>query len=195
MNNLDAIFSPESVAIIGASNTPGKVGHDIFANILRGGFSGTLYPVNPKAKAILSVKTFSTVADIPDQVDLAILIVPPRACLAAVEDCIKKGVRGLVIVSAGFREVGGEGLEIENRVVAMCREAGIRMVGPNCLGVINPAPGVSMNASFSARMPAYGNISFVSQSGALCAAVLDFAADRDFGFSKFISIGNKADVD
>ena len=194
MNSLDAIFSPESVAIIGASNTPGKVGHDIFANMLKGGYKGTIYPVNPTAKSVLSVKTFPSVSDIPDQIDLAILIVPPTAALKAVEDSIAKGVKGIVVVSAGFREVGKEGLEIENRLVAVCRKAGVRVVGPNCLGVINPLPTVSMNASFSARMPACGNISFMSQSGALCTAVLDFAADRDFGFSKFISIGNKADV-
>jgi len=195
MKGLDAIFSPEAVAIIGASNNPGKVGHDIFANILQGGFRGTLYPVNPKAKSILSVKTYPTINAISDNVDLSIIILPPRACLTAVEESIEKGVKGIVIVSAGFREVGGEGLEIENRIVSNCKEAKVRLVGPNCLGVINPVPGVSLNASFSKRMPACGNISFISQSGALCAAVLDFAADRDFGFSKFISIGNKADVD
>lgn len=195
MNTLDAIFSPESVAIVGASNTPGKVGHDIFANILRGGYTGTLYPVNPKARSILSVKAYPTISDIPDPVDLAIIILPPEASLAAVEESVRKGIKGIVIVSAGFREVGGKGLEIENRIVSICKNAGIRLVGPNCLGVINPVPSVSLNASFSARMPAPGNISFISQSGALCTAVLDFAADRDIGFSKFISIGNKADVD
>ena len=195
MNSLDAIFSPESVAIIGASNTPGKVGHDIFANILHGGFQGTLYPVNPKARSILSVKTFPTITGISDKVDLSIIILPPKLCVTAVEESIAKGVKGIVIVSAGFREVGGEGLEIENRIVSLCKEAKVRLVGPNCLGVINPLPDVSLNASFSRRMPACGNISFISQSGALCTAVLDFAADRDFGFSKFISIGNKADVD
>ena len=195
MNNLDAIFSPESVAIIGASTTPGKVGHDIFANILHGGYQGTLYPVNPKAKSILSVKTFPSINAIADGVDLAIVILPPKLCINAVQEAIAKGVRGIVIVSAGFREVGGEGLEIENRIVSLCKEANVRLVGPNCLGVINPLPDVSLNASFSRRMPACGNISFISQSGALCTAVLDFAADRDFGFSKFISIGNKADVD
>lgn len=195
MNSLDAIFSPESVAIIGASNTPGKVGHDIFANILHGGFRGTLYPVNPKAKSILSVKTFPIITGISDKVDLSIIILPPKLCVKAVEESIAKGVKGIVIVSAGFREVGGEGLEIENRIVSLCKEAKVRLVGPNCLGVINPLPDVSLNASFSRRMPACGNISFISQSGALCTAVLDFAADRDFGFSKFISIGNKADVD
>jgi acetyltransferase len=195
MNSLDAIFSPESIAIIGASNNPGKVGHDIFANILRGGFQGTLYPVNPKAKSILSVKTFPSITAISDKVDQSIIILPPKLCIQAVEESIAKGVKGIVMVSAGFREVGGEGLEIENRIVSLCREAKVRLVGPNCLGVINPIPTVSMNASFSKRMPIPGNISFISQSGALCTAVLDFAADRDFGFSKFISIGNKADVD
>jgi acetyltransferase len=195
MDPLDAIFSPRSVAVIGASSTPGKVGHDIFVNILRGGFSGTLYPVNPTAAAIASVRAYPSVTDIPDPVDLAMVIVPPRAALKTVEESIVKGVKGIVIVSAGFREVGQEGRRIEDRIAVLCREAGVRLVGPNCLGVINPQPDVRLNASFSARMPAAGNVSFISQSGALCTAVLDFAADREFGFSKFISIGNKADVD
>ena len=195
MDNINAIFSPRSIAVLGASGKPGKVGHDIFANILKGGFRGTLYPVNPTASSILSVKTFKTIADIPDDVDLAIIILPPKLALQAVEDSVKKGVRGIVIVSAGFREVGADGKILEDKIVAICRKAGVRLVGPNCLGVINPVDAVRMNASFSARMPQSGNISFISQSGALCTAVLDFAADRDFGFSKFISIGNKADVD
>ena len=195
MHRIDAIFSPESVAVVGASTTPGKVGHDIFANILRGGFNGTLYPVNPRTRSVLSVRAYPGLGEIPDEIDLAIIILPPKPALASVEQCIEKGVKGIVIVSAGFREVGGEGLELENRIVAACREAGVRVVGPNCLGVINPNPGVRLNASFSSRMPASGNVSFISQSGALCTAVLDFAADREFGFSKFVSIGNKADVD
>ncbi len=193
--NLDAIFWPKSIAVVGASSETGKVGHDIFANILKGGYQGTLFPVNPRAKSILSVKSVPAVGDITDPVDLAILVLPPRQTLKAVQDAVEKGVNGIVIVSAGFREVGGEGLEIENQIVAVCREAGVRVVGPNCLGVINPVSTIRLNASFSARMPAAGRISFISQSGALCTAVLDFAADRDFGFSKFISIGNKADVD
>jgi acetyltransferase len=192
---LDAIFAPQSVAVIGASNTPGKVGHDIFVNILKGGFTGTLYPVNPHSRSISSVRAYPAITDVPDKVDLAIVIVPPQAALRSIQDAVARGVKGVVIVSAGFREVGGEGLEIENRIVATCREAGVRLVGPNCLGVINPLPAVRLNASFSTRMPKAGNISFISQSGALCTAVLDFAADRNFGFSKFISIGNKADVD
>ncbi len=195
MEGLDALFNPSSVAVVGASSTPGKVGHDIFVNILKGGFTGTLYPVNPKAKSIASVRAYPDIKDIPDPIELAIIILPPRFAETAIANAIEKGVKAVVIVSAGFKEVGGEGLEIERRIVAMCRDAGVRVVGPNCLGVINPNADVRLNASFSARMPAAGNISFISQSGALCTAVLDFAADKDFGFSKFVSIGNKADVD
>ncbi len=192
---LDAIFSPKSVAVIGASTTPGKVGHDIFVNILKGGYTGTLYPVNPNARSIASVRAYKSLAEIPDPVDLGIVILPPKAALPAVQEAVKKGIKGIVIVSAGFREIGPEGRAIEDRIVATCREAGVRLIGPNCLGVINPLSAVRLNASFSARMPKAGNVSFISQSGALCTAVLDFAADRNFGFSKFISIGNKADVD
>ncbi|MGA7878870.1 MAG: acetate--CoA ligase family protein [Desulfoferrobacter sp.] len=195
MNGLDAIFSPQTVAVVGASTTPGKVGHDIFSNILKGGYSGTLYPVNPHARSVLSVRAYPSVNEIPDELDLAIIILPPKLALESVKESVRKGVRGIVIVSAGFREVGKEGAEIEQKIVSVCREAGVRLVGPNCLGVINPLESVRLNASFSTRMPAPGKISFISQSGALCTAVLDFAADRDFGFSKFISIGNKADVD
>ncbi len=195
MDRLDAIFAPETIAVIGASTQKGKVGHDIFANILSGGFTGTLYPVNPKAKSVLSVKCYTTIGSIPDPIDLGMIILPPKAALNAVKDCISKGVKGIVIVSAGFKEVGGEGAQIEKEIKALCDNAKVRLVGPNCLGVINPSPKISLNASFSARMPKPGNVSFISQSGALCTAVLDYAADKGFGFSKFISIGNKADVD
>ena len=195
INPLDAIFAPKSVAVIGASTTPGKVGHDIFVNILKGGYTGTLYPVNPSARSISSVRAYKSLTEIPDEIDLGIVILPPKAALQSVQEAVTKGVKGIVIVSAGFREIGPEGRAIEDRLVATCREAGVRLIGPNCLGVINPLPAVRLNASFSARMPKAGNVSFISQSGALCTAVLDFAADRNFGFSKFISIGNKADVD
>jgi acetyltransferase len=195
MEKLDAIFSPESVAVVGASSKPGKVGHDIFANVLRGEYKGTLYPVNPNARSILSVRCYPSIREIPDPVDLAMIILPPKAALESIGDCIEKGVKGVVIVSAGFREVGGEGARIEAQIAEKCRSAGIPLIGPNCLGVINPSGNVRLNASFSTRMPHKGNISFISQSGALCTAVLDFAADRGFGFSKFVSIGNKADVE
>ena len=119
MDSLDAIFSPQSLAVVGASKTPGKVGHDIFVNILKGGYRGTLFPVNPKARSVSSVKAYPTISDIPDSVDLAMVILPPRAALTAVKEAIEKGIKGVVIVSAGFREVGGEGLEIENTIVGL----------------------------------------------------------------------------
>ena len=192
----DAIFCPRSVAVIGASTHPGKVGHDIFVNILRGGYTGILYPVNLRATAVACVKAYPSISDIPyDPIDLAMIILPGNAALQAVHASIAKGVKGIVIVSAGFREVGGKGREIEDNIVEACKQAGVRLVGPNCLGVINPQSSVRLNASFSTCMPKAGNISFISQSGALCTAVLNFAAEMDFGFSKFISIGNKADVD
>ena len=195
MDKLDAIFKPQSVVVIGASAKKGKVGHDIFANLLHGEFQGTLYPVNPSAKAILCVPCYKSVLDIDDDIDLGMIILPPEAALGAVKDCIKKKVKGLVIVSAGFKEVGGRGAEVEDEIARLCREADIRLIGPNCLGVINPQSDVRLNASFSTHMPEMGNISFISQSGALCTSVLDFAQSRGFGFSKFVSIGNKADVD
>ncbi|MCC6932530.1 MAG: acetate--CoA ligase family protein [Deltaproteobacteria bacterium] len=195
MSGLNAIFSPRSVALVGASTQPGKVGHDIFANILRGGYTGILYPINPKSKSILSVRTYPSMKDIDDEVDLAIFVVSPEVTLKSMEEAIKKKIKGAVIVSAGFKEVGGRGAEIEKEIVAMARKAGIRIIGPNCLGIINPSPAISLNASFSARMPSPGNISFISQSGALCTSVLDFAAEKKIGFSKFVSIGNKADID
>lgn len=195
MRQLDAIFSPQSVAVVGASTTPGKVGHDIFVNILQGDYRGTLYPVNPRARSVRSVRAYPSISELPEPVDLAIIVLPPKLALSAVEEAAEKGIKGIVIVSAGFREIGGDGRKIEDEIVAKCRQAGIRMIGPNCLGVINPNPSVRLNASFSTHMPAFGHISFISQSGALCTAVLDFAAEREFGFSKFVSIGNKADVD
>jgi len=148
-------------------------------NILKGGYTGTLFPVNPKATSIACVRAYRTVTDIPDSIDLAMIILPARAALTTVEESIRKGVKAIVIVSAGFREVGGEGRVIEDQIVRMCREASVRLVGPNCLGVINPQDSVRLNASFATRMPKAGNISFISQSGALCTAVLDFAGTFD----------------
>jgi len=170
------------------------VGDSIFKNLLFSGFRGVLYPVNPKAKSISGVKAYPTVKDIPDSFDLVILIVSPAITKQVLSDAIDKGVKGAVIITAGFKEVGGEGAHLEDEIKAMVKKAGIRMVGPNCLGVINTDPDTMLNASFATQMPREGNIAFISQSGALCTAVLDFARSNGFGFSKFISIGNKADV-
>ena len=193
-SRLESIFRPNSVAVIGASNRVGTVGHDLFRNILLSGYSGTLYPVNPKAASIAGVHAYTSVGEIPDNIDLALIMVPATAVAQVLEECGQKGARGAVIVTAGFKEVGGEGAALERRAVEIAREHGISLVGPNCLGVINTDIDIMLNASFARCMPKHGNIAFLSQSGALCAGILDYARGRNIGFSKFISVGNKADV-
>jgi acetyl coenzyme A synthetase (ADP forming)-like protein len=194
MKNIECIMNPESIAVVGATDRPGSVGLSVFRNILNAGYRGILYPVNPRVKSVQSVKAYPRLADIPDEVDMAVIIVPAEMVPSMMEEAAAKQVKGVIVVSAGFKEVGGKGLELENRVKEIVKEHKIRLVGPNCLGLINTNERVMLNASFSTKMPKAGNIAFISQSGALCTAVLDFAAGRDIGFSKFISFGNKADI-
>lgn len=194
MKNLDSIFYPSSIAVIGASTRDGSVGQSIFSNLLFGKYKGVLYPVNPKAKSINGVKCYASVKDIPEPFDLAVLIVPSNSAPQTLKECVEKGAKGAIIISAGFKEVGGEGVKLENEIKEIVQKANIPLVGPNCLGMINTDPEISINASFAVSMPKEGNIAFISQSGALCTSVLDYAKGLDFGFSKFISIGNKADV-
>ena len=194
MKRLDAIFAPKSVAVVGASTREGTVGKSIFNNLLVSDFQGVLYPVNPKARSIHGVRCYPSVEEIPDTIDMAILIVPSKATPETLRKCVERGAKGAIVISAGFKEVGDEGRKLEDEVKAIVAESGISMVGPNCLGVINTDPTVMMNASFAVSMPEAGNIAFISQSGALCTAVLDYAKGIGLGFSKFISIGNKADV-
>jgi acetyltransferase len=191
---LRPIFCPKSIAIIGASRRPESVGQAIFRNILLNNYRGILYPVNPKAEGILGVKCYFSVLDIPEEVDLAVIIVPREVVPKVLEECGIKGVKGAVIISAGFKEVGGRGVQLEEQVKRIVKKHDISLVGPNCLGVINTDPEVSLNASFARSIPKTGNIAFLSQSGALCTAVLDYAQGSGFGFSKFISMGNKADI-
>jgi len=191
---LEPIFSPKSVAVVGATRVPGTVPFDIFNNILKDDFQGTIPPVSPSAKSIAGVKAYKYVLDIPDPVDLAVIVFPSSVVKLALEQCGQKGVKGLIIISAGFREVGGAGLQREEEILQICRKYGMRFIGPNCLGVINTDPNVHLNASFARRMPADGSIGFLSQSGALCTAVLDYAHAKHIGFSKFVSFGNKADI-
>jgi acetyltransferase len=192
--NIESIMSPKSIAVVGATNRPGSVGLAVFRNILDAGFEGVLYPVNLKAKSIQSVKAYPALMDIPDEVDLAVIIVPAESVCSVMEEAGKKGVKGAIVISAGFREIGGRGVELENCMKGVVRKYDICLVGPNCLGVINNNQKVRMNASFATKMPKAGNIAFISQSGALCTAVLDYAEGRNIGFSKFVSFGNKADV-
>lgn len=192
MNNIDSIFSPKSIAIIGASRQQGSVGQSLLANIIDSRFQGVVYPVNPKAQAILGIKSYPRVLDIPDDVDLAVIIVPASLVPQVLEECGVKGIKGAITISAGFREIGGHGVKLEQTVKDIIKKYNIALVGPNCLGVINTASDSSMNATFGTQMPKKGNISFISQSGALCVAVLDYAKEANIGFSKFISMGNKA---
>ena len=191
---LDAIFQPKSVAVIGASRREEAVGHAVFRNMIMGGYKGIVYPVNPKADSILGVRCYPSVLEIPDEVEMAVLIVPAAAAVQSFRECIDKGVKGAMVISAGFKEIGGEGALLEKELGRLSREKGIPLVGPNCLGVINTDSAVTMNASFARSMPKPGNIAFISQSGALCTAVLDYAKGVNIGFSKFISMGNKASV-
>jgi acetyltransferase len=192
--NLDLLFSPKSIAVIGASNRQGSVGRAAFSNILLNEYTGTVYPVNPKEHSISGVRAYPSVLDLPETVDLAVVIVPASIVASVVEESGKKGVKGLVIISAGFKEVGLDGAELERQVSAIAQKYSMRMIGPNCLGVINADPAVRLNASFASGMPVEGSIAFASQSGALGEAVLDYASGENIGFSKFISMGNKADV-
>ncbi|HPP53223.1 MAG TPA: CoA-binding protein, partial [Thermoguttaceae bacterium] len=191
---LDAIFAPKSVAVLGVTTTPGTVPYDIFYNILTSGYRGTLYPVAPGKRSICAVRAYRYVVDIEDQVDLAVIVFPAEVVDRALEQCGKKGIKAAIVISAGFREIGPEGVKREQRLKAICAEYGISLIGPNCLGVINTDPSVQLNASFARKMPLAGRISFLSQSGALCTAVLDYAREKQIGFSKFVSFGNKAGV-
>lgn len=193
-SRLNYIFCPKSIAVVGASTRQGTVGNGVLHNLLFSEFNGPVYPVNPKASSVLGVSTYASLKDIPGPVDLAVLIVPATGCLQVVDEAIEIGVKGLVIISAGFKEVGEQGAELERQLRAKVQAAGIPLVGPNCLGVINTDPDVRMNATFGRKMPAHGKLAFVSQSGALCTSVLDYAEERGMGFGKFISFGNKADV-
>lgn len=192
---LDAIFKPTSVAVVGASTRAGTVGNDIFRNLLFNEFNGSVYPINPKANNVLGVHCYPDLLSVPGSVDLAVVIVPAPAVLEVVHQAIERQVQAIVIISAGFKEVGGKGVELEEQLRQTVRSAGIPLIGPNCLGVINTDPAVRMNAAFGRKMPCPGNLAFLSQSGALCTSVLDYAEERSMGFSKFISFGNKADID
>ena len=191
---LHAIFYPQSVAVVGASTRPGTAGNDILRNLIFTEFQGAVYPVNPKAKSVLGIRCYPSLAEVPDPVDLAVIIVPAPVVLDTIDQAIARKIKGVVVISAGFKEVGAKGAELENELRGKVHNAGIPLIGPNCLGVINTDPVVRLNAAFGRKMPAPGNLAFLSQSGALCTSVLDYAEERQMGFSKFVSFGNKADV-
>ena len=194
IKNIERIFYPQSIAVLGANNVKGTVPGDILTNILKAQFKGIVYPVNPRERYIASIKTYKYVIDIEDPVDIAVIVYPSSVMHMALEQCGQKGIKGAVIISAGFKEVGGQGIEREEQIKQIAHKYGISFIGPNCLGIINTDPAVMLDASFARKMPEEGNIGFISQSGALCTAVLDYARAKHIGFSKFISIANKADI-
>lgn len=189
---LEAFFNPKSIAVIGVSRDTGKVGHVVFKNLISSGFGGRLYPVNPNADEILGYKCYGSVTDIEEDIDLAVVAVPAKLVSRIAEECGSKEVKGMIVISAGFSETGKGGVLLEKELLSKCREYGIRMQGPNCLGLISSRIGV--NASFASTKPIPGNISIVSQSGALGSAMLNWANLNDIGFSNFISVGNEADL-
>ena len=188
------LFFPRSIAVVGASTRPGAIGNTLFRNLLHTGYGGAIYPINPRAQVVNSVKAYPSVKDVPEPIDLAFIVVPSEHVLSAVRDCAEVGVRGLVVISAGFSEIGGEGAALEDELVRVVRDGGMRMVGPNCMGLLNTAPSVNMNGTFAPVYPPAGNIAMSSQSGALGIAILEFARRNRMGISQFVSVGNKADV-
>lgn len=182
------------MAVVGASRRPRSVGYEVVANLLRSGFDGPVYPINPAARAVHSVPAYPSLAAVPGPVDLAVITVPRDLVLGVVEDAIAKGVKALVTITAGFREVGEEGSRLEAIMRTRLRESGVRMVGPNCMGIVNTDPAVSLNASFTASQVPAGGVAVASQSGALGEALLETAAELGLGLSSFVSLGNKTDL-
>ncbi len=190
---LEAIFAPQSVAVFGASPEPTRLGHRVLKNIIDHGYEGRIYPIHPRASEVLGWRAYPSILDVPDPVDLAVIVIPPQHVNQAVDECGRKGVRGLVVITAGFKEIGGAGRELERELLDIVRRYGMRMIGPNSLGIIDTIS--KLNASFANDMPLPGNIALMSQSGAICTAILDWSHPQGIGFSRFVSLGNKADVD
>lgn len=188
------LLCPSSVAVVGAGQRAGTIGHEILRNIIEGGFTGVVYPIHPSATEILGRKVYRSLTDVPGDVDLAVVAVPASAARSVVDDCAAKEVRDVVLITAGFAEGGDDGQLVQDEIVATARSFGIRVVGPNCMGIINTSPAVSLNATFAPLQPEPGRIAFASQSGGLGIAVLHEAGRRGIGVSSFVSMGNKADV-
>jgi len=187
-----ALFKPKSVAVIGASREPGKVGYVVLKNIIESGYRGEIYPVNPRAEKILGLSAYKSILEVSSDVDLAVIVVPAQAVLDVMEECGKKSVKYAVVISAGFKEIGGDGVEREKKLIEIARKYGVRVVGPNCLGIMDLH--TPLNATFASTPGVKGGVAFISQSGALLSAILDWAPRVGVGFSKIVSLGNKADL-
>jgi acetyl coenzyme A synthetase (ADP forming)-like protein len=194
VSSMRTLLYPRSVAIIGASRKPGTIGQLLFKCIMQSGFSGVVYPVNPNTESIMSVKTYPSVGDIPGDVDLAVIVVPAQLVARVTDECGRKGVHSIVVISDGFKERGGEGVQREEELRDIALGHGMRIVGPNCMGIINTHPTVNLNATFSPVYPPEGNVAFLSQSGALGLSILEYASNLNMGISTFVSVGNRADI-
>src|SRR5256712_514735 len=193
MPSLEPLLRPRSVAVIGASRRRDSIGGAILHNLIEQGFQGPVYPVNPSATHVQSIPAYPSVADVPGPVDLGIIVIPAARVLEAATACGEHGVKALIVISAGFKETGLEGLKREKELLEVVRRHGMRLVGPNCLGIVNTDPKVSLNATFAPLSPPSGRVAFSSQSGALGLAILDYAKRLNLGISQFVSVGNTAD--
>ena len=191
---LDGIMRPKSIAVVGASTKEHTIGSDIMKRLQEYKFTGKIYPINPKGGVIEGLQAYTTVNEVPEDIDLAIIVVNSKFVLGTIDQCNEKGIKGLCIIAAGFKETGKEGAELEKQLTEKLNEYGMRCVGPNCLGVVNTDPEISMDGCFAESLPERGNIGFVSQSGALGGGILNILKDLNLGFAQFISIGNQADV-
>jgi acetyltransferase len=190
--SLQPIFSPKTVAVIGATEKVGSVGRTVVWNLISSPFGGTVFPVNPKRENILGIKAYPSINAVPDQIDLAVIVTPAPSVPAIIAECVESGVKGAIVISAGFKEVGPEGVKLESAILEHARRGKMRVIGPNCLGVMNPLTG--LNATFATAAARPGNVAFISQSGALCTSVLDWSFKEHVGFSAFVSIGSMLDV-
>jgi len=188
--DISYFFKPKSIAVVGASASQGKVGNTVLNNIIKSGYTGNIYPINPREENILGYKAYKSVLDVPDEIDIAIFVIPGKFCCDVAEECGKKGIKGLIIISAGFKEIGGDGVEREERLIKLANQYNIRILGPNCLGII----GLNYNGSFAVDTPKKGHIAMISQSGAMLTGMMDYSMTQAFGFSANISLGNKADL-
>ncbi|MFW9824244.1 MAG: acetate--CoA ligase family protein, partial [Candidatus Thorarchaeota archaeon] len=189
-DDISFFFNPSSIAVIGASATKGKVGNTVLNNIIKSGYKGKIFPINPRAEEVCELTCYNSIMDVPEDIDIAIFVIPGKFVNPVAEECGKKGVKGLIIISAGFKEIGGEGVEREEELIKIGKKYGMRILGPNCLGFI----GLNYNGSFAAETPKEGGIAMISQSGAMLTGMMDYSMTQAFGFSCNISLGNKADL-
>src|SRR6266581_3281294 len=191
-DRLGMFFAARNVAVIGATENPSSVGRTVLWNLISSPFGGAVFPINPKRSSVLGIRAYPNIRSIPEAADLAVIVTPARVVPEVIRDCVAAGVRGAVVISAGFKEIGPEGADLERQVMEQGRRGKLRVIGPNCLGVMSPVTG--LNATFAAGMARPGDVAFISQSGALCTAVFDWSLKEMIGFSAFVSTGSMLDV-